>query len=75
MSEVHPQKINLDYTQVGSTYETLYIGLALQAVLNSESRWLIKKLSYVTVGGSNRVSQMQVLNGVSWDDRASLPWT
>ena len=68
------QKINLDYVLVGTIYETLYAGFANQSVLDTEPYWLIKKFSYVTLGTDNKITQIQVLDGVAWSDRATLTW-
>ena len=69
-------KINLDYTTVFSTTQILYFGTNRQSALNSDSTWTIKYFQYIQGGdGTVKVSQVQILENVIWDNRASLPWT
>jgi hypothetical protein len=60
----------LDYdTRIDSN--PVYIGKAAQETTTSANSWTIQKLLYDV---SSRVTRVEVLNGVAWDNRDSLPW-
>lgn len=66
--------MKFDYYTVGADTEVRYIGFAQQGILTSEDRWVIKRFGHETIGDGNYVNDIQVLQGVAWDDRASLDW-
>lgn len=68
-------KTKLEYYQVGADYEVRYIGLAQQSDSTADEVWIIKRFSHQTLGGENLVTEIQILENVAWDDRATLPWT
>lgn len=69
-------KINLDYVTVFSTTQLLYFGINRQSALNSDSTWTIKYFQYMQgLDGTVHVAQVQILENVIWDNRASLPWS
>jgi hypothetical protein len=64
-----------EYVTVGSSTEIQYIGAADQGTLTSDPDWIVKKFSYVTLGGTNYLEEIQQISNVAWDDRATLSWT
>ena len=67
--------LKFDYYLVGADYEIRHLGFSQQGVLISVPEWTVKRFEHTTLGGENLVSGIQVLGGVAWDDRATLPWT
>ena len=70
-------KSELDYGDPGSgTTELIYLGESYQAAATSDDVWTIKKFEYTTItSGDVRITEIQVMTDVAWDDRASLAWT
>lgn len=69
-------KVRFDYFTVFSTIQIHYLGESLQAVADSDPFWIVKRFDYVDAGGGDiRISEIQVLEGVAWQDRASLAWS
>ena len=68
-------KTAFDYALVNGSYETIYLGEAAQTALDADPVWTIKFFQYGVFGGSNQITEIQVLDGVAWADRATLPWT
>ena len=70
-------KTMLDYYSFGGDSQIRYIGFADQADATSSPVWYIKRFQHVDVGGLDpiRVSEIQILENVAWDNRDSLPWS
>lgn len=68
-------KTAFDYALVNGSYEVVYLGGASQSSLGTDQTWTVKFFKYGTFGGSNQITEIQVLDGVAWSDRATLPWT
>jgi len=68
-------KTAFDYALVNGTYETVYLGEAAQSAADTDSVWTIKFFQYGSFGGSNQITEIQILDGVAWADRATLPWS
>lgn len=68
-------KIKMDYYQPGATNEIHFIGYAEQAALDTDPVWTIRKHLHGPVGAEYLLIEIQVLTGVAWADRTTLPWT
>ena len=68
-------KTTFDYALVNGAYETIYLGEADQTAAITDPVWTIKFFQYAAFGGSNQITEIQVLDGVAWSNRASLPWS
>jgi hypothetical protein len=67
-------KTEFDYASVNGSYEVIYIGQASPSTADTDDRWTIKKFSYQSLGGGNKVSAVEVMDSVAWADRATLSW-
>jgi hypothetical protein len=60
---------------ISGVYKLQYIGEAPPGVDDDTARWTIYKLAYGDPGdGSVALEKIDVLSGVTWNDRAGLPW-
>ncbi len=67
-------KLKLDYEQFGSEYEVRYMGYARQTAEDDDEVWTVRRHGYSNVGGEWLLTEIQVLQGRAWSDRATLPW-
>lgn len=57
-------------------WKYLYIGQAKPGVTDDDPQWEIIKLDYkLENDNSISIDKIQTLDGVAWDNRASLPWS
>lgn len=65
----------LEKNSFGGVYKLQYLGVAASGVADDTHKWTIYKFSYGDPGdGSLSLQRIEVLNGVAWNDRATLPW-
>jgi hypothetical protein len=71
-SEAYSQ---VDYFSASGTIQMRYFGKATQGTADDDASWIIWQYDYTQVAaGDVRVSRIQVLDSVTWADRATLDW-
>lgn len=65
-----PYRQILDY-DVRTDTNPVYVGTNIQSALIADTTWTIKKLFY---DSSNRLVDVQVIQGVAWTARTTLSW-
>ena len=69
-------RMKLDYYQPGgSSYYVRFKGVAVQDADDSDTVWTVQRMSHSTFGGEYKITEVQILEGVAWSNRASLPWS
>lgn len=67
-------KVKIDHYAFNGTLEPRYVGSAVQGSATNQPVWTIRRLSHTSLASKNYVTEVQVLEAVAWDDRASLSW-
>lgn len=69
-------KSRFDYTIFNAAAQLLYLGQADEWIADDDPRWTIKQFTWTVAGdGTTQLDTVQVLTGVAWTERASLPWS